>query len=111
MATLSKIQSPSVFFKIDPTGEMEVLASYDKIQVRNFVNVACRAPQTSIPNLNLESICSDLAKVLYYKGLFGYFTLDLIVFPDPTKRNGQKLFWAIGLDCFLGNYSSACVYF
>jgi hypothetical protein len=31
VAALSKIQSPSIFFKIDPTGEMEVLASYDKI--------------------------------------------------------------------------------
>lgn len=49
--------------------------------------------------------------MLYTRGVFGYITVDLIAFPDPSDQNAHPLFWAIGLDCFLNNSSSACFYF
>ena len=48
---------------------------------------------------------------LFKKGVYGYITVDLIAFPDPSNRNNHPLFWAIGIDCYLNNYGAACLYF
>jgi hypothetical protein len=61
--------------------------------------------------MNLEMICDTVGKILYEKGVFGFISIDLIAFPDPSNYNAHPLFWAIGLDCFLNNYSAACFYF
>lgn len=51
--------------------------------------------------MNLDSLCQAVGKSLYKKGIFGYVTIDLIAFPDPSEPDSHPLFWAIGLDCYL----------
>lgn len=61
--------------------------------------------------MNLEMISNTVGKALYSRNIFGYISIDLISFPDPSSPNSHPLFWAIGLDCFLNNYAAACFYF
>lgn len=50
-------------------------------------------------------------EALYAKRIYGYITIDLVAFPDPTDEKSHPLFWAIGLDCYLNNYSCSYFYF
>jgi IQ domain-containing protein H len=61
--------------------------------------------------MNLEMMSRTIGMSLYNRGVFGYITVDLISFPDPTSSDSHPLFWAVGLDCYLNNYSAACFYF
>ena len=107
----SKLASPSIFFLIEPDGGLNILGAYDKISGKDFINVSCVYPQQSLPSINLEAICDTVGRALYEKGVFGYTTLDLIAFPDPLSPKGHPLFWGIGIDCYLNNFSSAYFYF
>ncbi|EGR31111.1 IQ calmodulin-binding motif family protein, putative, partial [Ichthyophthirius multifiliis] len=124
----NQISSPSIFFQIDPVGAikvpkikylykikityiLQVLGSYDKITGPQYRVIGCSGSQQSLVNMNLELICNIIGKTLFEKGVFGYITIDLIAFPDPSNYNAHPLFWAIGLDCFLNNYSAAFFYF
>lgn len=96
---------------MDPLGYVKVLGSYDKISGPDYRNFACSYPQQSLVNLNLELLCQTVGKSLYGKGAFGYMSLDLLAFQDVTDETQPPLFWAIGLDCFINNFSASCVYF
>lgn len=61
--------------------------------------------------MNLDLLTKAIADELYKKGIIGFITVDLIAFPDPLNPDSHPLFWAIGMDCFMNNYSSACNYF
>lgn len=41
----------------------------------------------------------------------GYITVDLLAFSDPSINKSHSLFWAIGLDCYMNNYTAAAFYF
>ncbi|KAL4463088.1 hypothetical protein ABPG74_007089 [Tetrahymena malaccensis] len=109
--TFSQVSSPSIFFHIDPLGEIKVLGSYDRINGSLYRVIGCSGPQQSLPNMNLEMISSTVGKTLYSRNIFGYVSIDLISFPDPQNPNSHPLFWAVGLDCFLNNYAASCFYF
>lgn len=47
----SDISSPSISFFIEPNGSIEVIGSYDKIQINDYVNLGCIFPQKSLPNI------------------------------------------------------------
>jgi len=47
---------------------------------------------------------------LHSKGFFGYASMDLVCFPD-YKNPDQKLFWALGLKCYLDNAAATTGYF
>ncbi|KAL4447016.1 hypothetical protein ABPG74_013868 [Tetrahymena malaccensis] len=107
LCSQEEVASPSVFFRLDPDGQTHVLASYDKIQGQDFVNFGNIFPQQSLPSLNLKQLCSSLGEKLCQKGIYGYITVDMIAFPDPSNKLNHPLFWLIGLDCYLNDYSSA----
>lgn len=43
------IGSPSVSFLIEPSGEIDVMGSYDKFAAKDMVNVGGHFPQISLP--------------------------------------------------------------
>ncbi|KRX03040.1 hypothetical protein PPERSA_08115 [Pseudocohnilembus persalinus] len=107
----SEVNSPSIYFEIDPLGNTSVLGCYDRIQGSEYRNVACIYPQRSLPSMNLELLSKAIGNELYKKGIIGYVTVDLVSFADPNEQKGKPIFWAIGLDCYLNNYSAAVNYF
>jgi len=114
----SQISSSSVGFMIDPIGDVEVLGSYDKFFAHEYVACGYFFPQKSIPNLNLQTICETIGKALYSQGVFGYASLDIISFPDPSSKNKDKndqnanrIFWAVDLNCYMTTYVSSTLFF
>lgn len=79
--------------------------------------MACLSPKKSLPNINVDFLCRNVGDKLYQKGIFGFIHLDLISFSDCSgstlskKETTNSLFWAIGLDCYLNSFGSACFYF
>jgi hypothetical protein len=41
------------------------------------------------------------------KAVFGFVCVDIIAFEDFNNKNGHKLFYFNGLDCYLNDFSSA----
>ncbi|KAM3133631.1 hypothetical protein pb186bvf_014318 [Paramecium bursaria] len=101
-----KVQSPCIHFQIEPNGELQILGTYDKVKTNEFQTVSHISPQQSL-KINLEYLLQGICKKLYSKGLFGYFTIDLIAYQEQSKINFQM----IGLDCFLNNFSSSLIYY
>lgn len=83
----SKVSSPSISFFIEPNGAIEIIGSYDKIWASDYVNVGCFFPQTSVPALNLMSLCGSIGSVLYEKGMIGHVCIDLVSFPNPDPKD------------------------
>ena len=106
-----QMASPSISFVINPDGTVSILGSMDKITARPYVNSGCFFPQTSLPSMNMMTICKSIGDVLYTKGVMGHVTVDLVSFPDPTSPQAHPLFWAIDLNCSLTDYASACLFF
>jgi hypothetical protein len=83
---------PSISFQIDPSGDLDVISSYDKLTLRPYQNYTCSFPQRSIESLDLATLCRTVAKGL--PGFQGFVTLDLVTFPSPVQQ-GEILFWLI----------------
>merc|ERR1711981_191413 len=94
----AKVSSPSIAFMIEPDGEIEIIGSYDKFHAVEYVNAGCFFPQTSLPAMNLTTLCESVASVLYEKGLIGHVTIDLVSFPNPSDPNAHPLFWAVDIN-------------
>lgn len=107
----SAINSPSVSFLIEPDGKIEVIGSFDRFSARPFINGGCVYPQTSLPNINLSTICKAIGDALYTKGILGYITVDLLSFPFPSASATHPLFWGIDINCWLTDYAATCIFF
>ncbi|CAD8179992.1 unnamed protein product [Paramecium octaurelia] len=107
LSRLSQIHSISYNFKVEPTGEISILGSYEKIKTNEIQTIASLSPQSFL-KINQEVLCHQIAQKLYGKGLIGYFTIDTIGYQLENNKQG---FQVIGLDCFLNQYSSASIYF
>lgn len=70
--------------------------------------------------MQVRALIETLATTLYKKGLFGFFTLDLLAFADPfdntapfTNSGGKDskntLFWANSLSTYYGDLHSAYI--
>ena len=103
--------SPSVSFLIEPDGKIQVIGSYDRFNGKEFLNAGCFYPQTSLPDINLESLSNAVGQSLYSKGIMGYITVDLLSFPYKSEESSHPLFWGIGLSCFLNNYTTYIQFF
>lgn len=110
-SAFSEIHSPSVSFLIEPDGKIQVLGSYERFNGKDFVNAGCFYPQTALPDINLESISNAVGQSLYAKGVIGYVSVDLLSFPYKTNQSSHPLFWGIGINCFLNNYTSYLQFF
>ncbi|EGR31565.1 IQ calmodulin-binding motif family protein, putative [Ichthyophthirius multifiliis] len=106
LALQQEIYSSSILFKLNPDSSTTVMSSYDKLYGSEYVNFGCNFPQTSLPQLNIKHLCNTIGNALHNKGIYGYITINLIAFPDPTNKLGHPLFWIIGLDCYLNDYSA-----
>ena len=107
----NQMASPSVCFIVEPDGEVTLIGSVDKFAAKEFINSGCFFPQQSLPNMNMQTICSSIGEVLYDKGVIGHVTLDLVSFPDPTSPKSHPLFWAVDLNCNMTDYAASCYFF
>ena len=107
----SKVSSPSIAFMIEPDGEIEIIGSYDKFYATEYVNAGCFFPQTSLPAMNLHTLCESVANVLYEKGMIGHVTIDLVSFPNPSDPNAHPLFWAVDINNELSENAAISSFF
>ena len=107
----SEIHSPSISFLIEPDGKVNIIGSYDRIDGKEMINAGCFFPQTSLPDINLESISNAVGQQLYAKGVIGYVSVDLLAFPYKSVNSTHPLFWGIGLNCFMNDYTSYISFF
>lgn len=106
-----QMASPSIAFFIEPTGDIELVGSFDRFSGKQHINAGCFSPQTSLPNMNLNTLSRSIGDVLYEKGVFGHVTVDLISFPDPTSAEKHPLFLAVDINCHMTDYAAACFNF
>jgi len=106
-----QIISTSVALFIEPSGEFQVKATYEKLCGAEFRNIGYLMPNRNVNTFNLSSICDGIVKNLLKEDVFGYVTVDLLIFPDPLVKSSFPLFWLIGLDCFMNDFTSILYYF
>ena len=99
-----------VSFFVEPDGGVELICAYDKLEGKDYLGMGCSFPSKGLEGLNLQAISETVGVKLFERGLFGFFTVKLVTFPDP-KGGGKRLFWAVGLDCYLNQYTCGYFYF
>ncbi len=103
----TQMASPSIAFIIEPSGDIDLVGSFDRFSAKQHINAGCFFPQTSLPSMDLSILCNTIGDVLYEKGVIGHVTVDLISFPDPSNKEAHPLFWAVDITCNLTDYASA----
>lgn len=111
LSTLDKMQSSSISFAIEPDGAVEVIGSFDRFQSSSFVNVGSFFPQSSLLKVDLQKLTNSIGKVLFEKGVFGFCSVDLVVFPNEEEPTAHPLFWAVDLTTELTDNMSICFFF
>jgi hypothetical protein len=79
----------STCFRIDPDGVTSYLGSYVKLTNRRFDTLGSQTPSNLNKNINEVSLVSSLSKSLISKNMFGYFTLDFIVYYLHNKSKHE----------------------
>lgn len=101
----------SVLLYIEPSGEYQINATYDRVTGPEYRNIGFLMPTRNTNLFNLSLICNPIVKNLLNADVFGFITIDFIVFPDPQIKSSYPLFWMIGLDCYLNDFGSLLYYF
>ena len=96
---------------IEPDGNVKLVGSYDKFSGQEFVNAGCFAPQTSLPQIDMQKICQTVGSALYDKGVMGHATIDLVRFPNTEDPKAHPFFWAIDICCELTDYAAVMLFF
>ncbi len=80
-------QSPSVQFRIDPTGHLSVISTHDQVLEgeNNQIFVGCRFPADDEYRLELQQSASKAAEALVKKGILGRFGIDFISLKEDDK--------------------------
>ena len=87
------IGKPCVPILIEPSGNIKILPTFDKVNIENFKNIICTSPQKSMDNNELNVIGEKIGNFLFKQNIIGYVTLEFITF-----HNGKKLlFWAVDM--------------
>ncbi|CAG9318397.1 unnamed protein product [Blepharisma stoltei] len=107
----ANVGSACVCFCIEPDGNVVLSGAYDKLEARRYVTAGYMFPQNSLPNMNFKMLADSIGKVLYEKDIFGYVSVDLVSFPDPSGNSPHPLFWAVDLDCQLSVSGSVMPFF
>ena len=87
------MSNPCLPIFIEPSGNIRILPSFEKINVDFFKNVACTSPQSMINNGELNKIGEKIGNFLYSQEIIGYVTLEFITFHDGK----QTLYWGIDM--------------
>ena len=101
----------SISLIVEPSGEYQIISTYEKLNGPEFRNIGYLMPNRNINNFNLKTICTPIVENLLKEDVFGFITIDLLIFPDPQVKSSNPLFWLIGLDCFLNDFGSILYYF
>ena len=113
----SQISSVAISLFVDPAGSVKLVGSYDKILLSEFTTAGYFFPQKSLKTMNLASFCDVVGQTLYSKDVFGYFTVELVAFPESqisACRKGQKvnkIYWAVGITSYLTNATALTGFF
>lgn len=78
------IGKPSVAFFIEPSGNIDLVGSFDKFEATKYVNAGCFFPQTSVAATSLVALSKSVGSTLYEKGVIGHVTVDLVSFPNTA---------------------------
>ena len=106
-----QISATSVALFIEPSGEFQIRGTYEKLSGPEFRNIGFLMPTRNGGLFNLSSICEKVVKNLLQEDVFGHVTVDLLIFPDPMVKTSFPLFWMIGLDCYMNDFTSVLYYF
>ena len=105
------VSSPSISFMIQPDGKLQIIGSFEKFAATEYVNAGCFFPQTSLPAMNIFTLCESISNVLYEKGVIGHVTIDLVSFPNPNDPKAHPLFWAVDINNELSDNATICSFF
>ena len=77
-------RSPSAQFRVDPTGNLEVISTHDQVLGGSNAQVflGCRFPADTAYRLEIQDLGFRAAKVLASKGALGRFAIDFISVPE-----------------------------
>lgn len=78
-------ESPSVQFRVDPLGRLEVLSTHDQVLGGQNAQIflGCRFPARAGYRLELQEQAMRAARVLADKGVLGRFGIDFISVKEP----------------------------
>ena len=77
-------RSPSAQFRVDPTGNLEVISTHDQVLggSNSQVFLGCRFPADAAYRLDIQELGFRAAEVLASKGVLGRFGIDFISVPQ-----------------------------
>ena len=79
-------RSPSAQFRVDPTGNLEIISTHDQVLggSNSQVFLGCRFPADREYRLDIQDLGFRAAKVLASKGVLGRFGIDFISVPEDN---------------------------
>ena len=77
--------NPCIPILIEPNGKINILPSYEQINVEFFKNAICTSPQNCIDNNELVDISEKIGSFLYNQEIIGYVTIKYVTFHDTKK--------------------------
>ena len=77
-----QLSYPSITFCVEPTGEYNVITSYEKIMGSPYRSYACSFPQRSLDMKEAHTTIRQVCESFKLRKIFGYFTLDFICSDD-----------------------------
>jgi hypothetical protein len=79
-------RSPSAQFRVDPTGNLEIISTHDQVLggSNSQVFLGCRFPADAEYRLDIQDLGFRAAKVLASKGVLGRFGIDFISVPEDN---------------------------
>ncbi|ETN01700.1 hypothetical protein PPTG_17128 [Phytophthora nicotianae INRA-310] len=89
---------------VDPDGSVHVTSTQNVLATGggglNRKTVAFTFPQTAAPHEAIKGACNAAGKLLVETNVWGYVSLDFVVFQDE-KSNGAPRLWALAVHPFL----------
>ena len=74
--------SPCIPFLIEPSGKINILPSFEKININYFKNIICTSPQNNLEKNTLIKLAKHLGTFLYHQEIVGYVTIECVTFHD-----------------------------
>ncbi len=80
-------RSPSAQFRVDPTGNLEVISTHDQVLggSNGQVFLGCRFPADAAYRLEIQDLGLRAARVLASKGVLGRFGIDFLSVPEGDR--------------------------
>ncbi|EAR96432.2 IQ calmodulin-binding motif protein (macronuclear) [Tetrahymena thermophila SB210] len=99
------IGSSQITLKIEPNGDIQYVASFDKILIHDVITCGVTFPQKNLINLDVNKLCRTIGEKVYSRDVWGFVKIDFITFAESEKEKKTglrtQLFQIIGIDCML----------